>query len=320
MNKLSTIAVLAAGALALSACSGTGEEEPASDEELQDVTIAVVTHGAPDDAFWSVVKAGSDRAADDLGIDVEYNSDEDVTAQAELIDQAVADEVDGIVVSMANPDGLKDSVGAAVDAGIPVITINSGVDQFAEFGAITHIGQSEDVAGEAAGTKFKELGATKLLCVIHEAGNIGLEQRCAGAEKTFGGTVERLQVDGADTAKAKETISAALQADDSIDAVLALNGQVALGSTQAVADIGTQTVTGTFDLSSDVIAEIQDGTVAFAIDQQPYVQGYLGVQFLYLKAINGNDVGGGQPVNSGPALVTEENADQVAEFTEQGTR
>jgi simple sugar transport system substrate-binding protein len=102
--------------------------------------------------------------------------------------------------------------------------------------------------------------------------------------------------------------------------VLALNGQVALGSTQAVADIGTQTVTGTFDLSSDVIAEIQDGTIAFAIDQQPYVQGYLGVQFLYLKAINGNDVGGGQPVNSGPALVTEENADQVAEFTEQGTR
>ena len=132
--------------------------------------------------------------------------------------------------------------------------------------------------------------------------------------------MERLQVDGADTAKAKETISAALQSDDSIDAVLALNGQVALGSTQAVADIGTETVTGTFDLSSDVIAEIQDGTIAFAIDQQPYVQGYLGVQFLYLKAINGNDVGGGQPVNSGPALVTQENADQVAEFTEQGTR
>jgi simple sugar transport system substrate-binding protein len=320
MNKFSTMAALAAGALALTACSGTGEEEPASDEESQDVTIAVVTHGAPDDAFWSVVKAGSDRAGEDLGIDVEYNSDEDVTAQAELIDQAVADEVDGVVVSMANPDGLEDSVGAAVDAGIPVITINSGVDQFAEFGAITHIGQSEDVAGEAAGTKFKELGATTLLCVIHEAGNIGLEQRCAGAEKTFGGTVERLQVDGADTAKAKETISAALQSDDSIDAVLALNGQVALGSTQAVADIGTETVTGTFDLSSDVIAEIQDGTIAFAIDQQPYVQGYLGVQFLYLKAINGNDVGGGQPVNSGPALVTQENADQVAEFTEQGTR
>jgi simple sugar transport system substrate-binding protein len=228
--------------------------------------------------------------------------------------------VDGIVVSMANPDGLRDSVEAAVEAGVPVITINSGVDESAELGAITHIGQSEDIAGEAAGEQFNELGATKLLCVIHEAGNIGLEQRCKGAANTFGGEVETLQIEGAETATASESISSALQSDDSIDAVLALNGQVALGSTQAVEELGTQVQTGTFDLSSDVITAIQDGQLSFAIDQQPYVQGYLGVQFLYLKAINGNDVGGGQPVYSGPALVTEENADEVAEFADAGTR
>jgi simple sugar transport system substrate-binding protein len=320
MNKLSTYAVLAAGVLTLSACSGTGQEEPAADEDVQDLTIAVVTHGAPDDSFWSVVKAGSDQAGEDLGIDVEYNSDPDATAQSELIDQAVADEVNGIVVSMANPDGLRDSVEAAVQAGVPVITINSGVEESAEFGAITHIGQSEDIAGEAAGEKFNELGATKLLCVIHEAGNIGLEQRCEGAAKTFGGEVENLQIDSAETAAASESISTALQSDESIDAVLALNGQVALGSTQAVEELGTEVQTGTFDLSSDVISAIQDGQLSFAVDQQPYVQGYLGVQFLYLKAINGNDVGGGQPVYSGPALVTEENADAVAEFAEAGTR
>jgi simple sugar transport system substrate-binding protein len=320
MKKHIAIAAAAVGALVLSACSGTGQEEEPTADELSDVTFAVVTHGAPDDSFWSVVKAGSDRAGEDLGVNVEYNSDPDATAQAELIDQAVADEVDGIVVSMANPDGLRTSIEAAVEAGIPVITINSGVDQFKEFGAITHIGQSEGVAGEAAGDEFNELGATKLLCVIHEAGNIGLEQRCAGAEKTFDGEVERLQVDSADTTASKETISSALQSDDSIDAVLALNGQVALGSAQAVEEIGSEAVTGTFDLSADVISAIQDGGISFAIDQQPYVQGYLGVQFLYLKEINGNDVGGGQPVNSGPALVTQENADAVAEFTEQGTR
>jgi simple sugar transport system substrate-binding protein len=320
MNKLSRFAVLTTGVLALSACSGTGQDEPATDEEVQDLTIAVVTHGAPDDSFWSVVKAGSDRSGEDLGINVEYNSDPDATAQSELIDQAVADEVDGIVVSMANPDGLRDSVEAAVEAGVPVITINSGVDESAELGAITHIGQSEDIAGEAAGEQFNELGATKLLCVIHEAGNIGLEQRCKGAANTFGGEVETLQIEGAETATASESISSALQSDDSIDAVLALNGQVALGSTQAVEELGTQVQTGTFDLSSDVITAIQDGQLSFAIDQQPYVQGYLGVQFLYLKAINGNDVGGGQPVYSGPALVTEENADEVAEFADAGTR
>jgi len=320
MKTTTTITGLAVALLVLSACSGTGQDEGPAEGESLDLSIAVVTHGAPDDAFWSVVKAGSDRAAEDLGIEAPYNSSEDVTAQAELIDTAVADEVDGIVVSMANPEGLQGSVEAAVEAGIPVVTIHSGVDQSAQFGAITHVGQSEGIAGEAAGEEFNRLGATKLLCVIHEAGNVGLTERCDGAEEAFDGDVETLQVDGAETTTAAETISSALQSDDSIDAVLALNGQAALGSTQAVEQVGTEVLTGTFDLSSDVLVAVEDGGISFAVDQQPYVQGYLGVQFLYLRAINGNDVGGGQPVYSGPALVTQENAAEVAEFVDQGTR
>ncbi len=320
MKKTPTTTVgLAAALLVLSACSGTGTEEEPESGSL-DVSIAVVTHGAPDDAFWSVVKAGSDRAGEDLGIEVPYNSSENVNEQAELIDTAVADGADGIVVSMANPDGLQGSVEAAIEAGIPVVTINSGLDQFEQFGAITHVGQSETIAGQAAGEALAELDATKMLCVIHEAGNIGLEERCAGAEEAFGGEVETLQVDGAETGVAAETISSALQADDSIDAVLALNGQVALGSAQAVEQVGTEVLTATFDLSSDVLAGIEDGSISFAVDQQPYVQGYLGVQFLYLNALNGNDVGGGRPVYSGPTLVTQENAAEVAEFVDQGTR
>lgn len=319
MKTIKLAGVVAAGALVLTACSGTGQDEPETAEEL-DLTIAVVTHGAPGDAFWSVVKSGADRAGADLGVEVEYTSDDDVTRQAELIDSAVADEVDGIVVSMANPDGLKDSVEAAVDAGIPVVTINSGIDESQAFGAITHVGQSETIAGEAAGKKFGELGATKLLCVIHEAGNTGLEQRCAGAKSAFPGTVENLQVDGTDTVKAKEAITSALQADESVDGVLALNAQIALGAAQAVDTVGSEAQVGTFDLSEDLIEKIQDGSVAFAVDQQPYIQGYLGVQFLYLNAINGNEVGGGAPVYSGPAFVTEENADQVLEYAKNGTR
>lgn len=318
-KTITSTAGLAAALLVLTACSGTGQEETPGAEDL-DLSIAVVTHGAPDDAFWSVVKAGSDRAGEDLGIDVPYNSSENVNEQAELIDAAVADGADGIVASMASPEGLQDSIEAAVEAGVPVVTINSGLDQFEQFGAITHVGQGEAIAGEAAGEEFDELGATNMLCVIHEAGNIGLEDRCAGAEAAFGGDVETLQVDGADTNDAAESISSALQADDSIDAVLTLNGQVALGSAQAVDQVGSEVLTGTFDLSSDVLSAIEDGSISFAVDQQPYVQGYLGVQFLYLNAINGNDVGGGRPVYSGPALVTQENAAEIAEFVEQGTR
>ncbi|UYM05394.1 sugar ABC transporter substrate-binding protein [Solicola gregarius] len=318
MKTLRIAAVAAAAALTLTACSGTGQDDDgAEDASDLDLTYAVVTHGAPDDAFWSVVKAGSDRAGEDLGVDVEYNSDPDVTKQAELIDAAVADDVDGIVVSMADPDGLEKSVKAAVEAGVPVITINSGIDESAEFGAITHVGQSETIAGEAAGEKFSELGAKKVICVIHEAGNTGLEQRCAGAKSKFGGSMENLQVDGADTTEAKNTIQSALQADGSIDGVLALNAQVALGAQQAVEESGAEVQIGTFDLSEDLIGQIQDGNVAFAVDQQPYTQGYLGVQFLYLNSINGNQVGGGKPVYSGPAFVTKENADEVLEVRQE---
>jgi simple sugar transport system substrate-binding protein len=313
------MAGLAAGVLLLSACSGTGQSEPADSSSL-DLTIAVVTHGDPADAFWSVVKAGAERAGEDLGVSVEYNSDPDVTKQSELIDTAVSKDVDGIVVSMAEPDGLEDSIKAAVDAGIPVITINSGIDDWQDFGAITHVGQSETIAGQAAGDEFNELGAKNILCVIHEAGNVGLEQRCDGAKKNFEGTVENLQVDGTDTAKASEKITSALQADDSIDGVLTLSGQVALGAAQAVEDAGSEVQVATFDLSTDVITDILDGSISFAVDQQPYVQGYLGVQFLYLKALNGNEVGGGQPVYSGPTLVTKDNAAEVEEFAKQGTR
>ena len=320
MKILRITAVAAAAAMTLTACSGTGQDEGAESAEDLDLTFSVVTHGAPDDAFWSVVKSGADRAGEDLSVDVEYNSDPDVTKQAELIDSAVAEEVDGIVVSMANPDGLEKSVKAAIDAGVPVITINSGIAESQQFGAVTHVGQSETIAGEAAGDKFNELGAKKLICVIHEAGNTGLEQRCAGAKSTFNGALQNVQVDGADTSKAKSQIQSALQADSSIDGVLALNAQVALGAVQAGESGSGNVQIGTFDLSEDLIGQIQDGNVAFAVDQQPYTQGYLGVQFLYLDAINGNQIGGGKPVYSGPAFVTQENADEVLEYAKNGTR
>lgn len=320
MKKIQWAAALAATTLVLTACSGTGQDDDGDSGENADLTVAVVTHGAADDAFWTVVQNGAERAGKDLDVKVEYNSSDDVVRQAELIDTAVAQKVDGIVVSMADPDGLREAVTAAVEAGIPVVTINSGLDQSAEYGALTHIGQSESIAGEAAGERFKELGSGKVLCVVHEAANIGLQQRCDGATKGFGSKVENLQVDGTDRGTVAETVLAELQSDESVDAVLALNADVALGAVQAVQDAGREVTVGTFDLSSDLLGAVEDGTVAFAVDQQPYVQGYLGVQFLYLKGINGNDVGGGQPVYSGPAFVTKENAAEVAKYADNKTR
>ncbi len=312
-------------ALLLTACSGTGQEaapdsDGGEDTASKGLTYAVVTHSSPGDSFWDRVKSGAEQAGSDYGADVTYNSDPDPAKQSQLIDNAVAQGVDGIVVSMANPDGVQESVEKAVAAGIPVVTINSGLERFAEFGAITHIGQSESIAGAAVGERLSDEGATKALCVIQEAGNVGLEERCKAATDAFSGSMENLQVDGTNDAEVKATIKSKLQADPSIDAVLTLGGQYAIDAVGAVEESGSAAQIATFDLSEDVVAAVEDGKILFAVDQQPYVQGFMGITALYLKSTNGNDIGGGQAIYSGPAFVTAENAAAVAEFAANGTR
>ncbi len=320
MRKFKIIgAVVAAGAL-LAACSGTGSDDGDADTAKKDFTYAVITHAGPGDAFWDRVKSGAEQAGEDYGVTVEYSSDADPAKQSQLIDGAVADKVDGLVISMANPDGLEASVKKAVAAGVPVITINSGVDSFKAFGATTHIGQTETIAGEAVGERLKGEGLKNAICVIQEAGNVGLEERCKAVAETFGGKVENLQVDGTDDNAVQATITSKLQASKDIDVVLTLGGQYAIDAVAAVKDSGSSAKVATFDLSEDVIKDIQAGTILFAVDQQPYVQGFLGVTGLYLKSINGNDIGGGQPINSGPAFITKDNADDVLKYAANGTR
>jgi len=317
---LAGLGLAATTGLLLAGCAGTGQETASPDAGGGDLTFAVVTHSGPGDAFWDRVKSGAETAGSDYDATVTYNSDADPAKQSQLIDNAVAQKVDGIVVSMANPDGVEDSVKKAVAAGIPVVTINSGIERSAEFGALTHIGQSETVAGEAVGTRLADEGLGNALCVIQEAGNVGLEDRCSAAAKTFGGTMTNLQVDGTNDADVKATIKSKLQADPSIDGVLTLGGQYAIDAVGAVEESGSSAKVGTFDLSEDVVSDVENGSILFAVDQQPYVQGFLGVTALELYVTNGNVIGGGQPVYSGPAFVTKDNAAQVAEFAANGTR
>jgi simple sugar transport system substrate-binding protein len=325
-NKVTaTAGIFAAAALVLTGCTGTGQDTNTSTgsdggTKKVDLTYAVVTHSGPGDAFWDRVKSGAEKAGADYGATITYNSDPDPAKQSQLIDNAIAQNVDGIVVSMANPDGVEASVKRAVAAGIPVVTINSGIERSAEFGAITHVGQSESVAGEAVGTKLADAGLKKALCVIQEAGNVGLEERCKAAASTFGGDMENLQVDGTNDAEVKSTIKSKLQSDTSIDTVLTLGGQYAIDAVGAVEESSSSAKVATFDLSDDVVSDVEAGSILFAVDQQPYVQGFVGVTALYLRSTNGNDLGGGQPVYSGPAFVTKDNAAQVAEFAANGTR
>jgi simple sugar transport system substrate-binding protein len=333
MKLLRTLGlVTAAAALVVAGCSNEAPQEPGSQGNQNtetsgdtgqggDLTFAVVTHGQAGDAFWDIVKSGADQAAKDEKVKVTYNGNGDPAQQSQLIDNAVAQNVDGLIVSMANPDGVKSSVEAAVSKGIPVVTINSGLEQSKAFGAITHIGQSEQLAGEAAGEKLAGAGLKNVICVVHEAGNVGLEQRCAGAKsKLTGGAMNNLQVDIANVTDAQNTIKSKLLADKSIDGVLTLNPVVAKAAVQAKQEASSQAKLATFDVSEEICDYVANDDLLFAVDQQPYLQGYLPVVFLALKARNGNDVGGGQPVYSGPGFVTKGNAAQVKKFAAAKTR
>jgi simple sugar transport system substrate-binding protein len=286
----------------------------------RDLTIAVITHGAGD-SFWAVAKKGAEQGGKDMGVELKYSeSANDPQKQAQLIDSAVTEKVDGIAVSAPNPDAIRDSLKKAADAGIPIITLNSGQSDSAELGAITHVGQDETIAGEAAGERLAE-GGGKLLCVVHEQGNIGLEQRCEGAKRGFGGEVENLQVKGVEDVSTTLTeIQSKLESDDSISAVLTLNPDIAVAARDAVQGSGSEAKLATFDLSGDVVKAIQDGEIDFAVDQQQYLQGYLPVVFLTLYNENNNTVGGGKPVLTGPGFVDKSNAEQVQQLAEEGTR
>ncbi|MFI6045456.1 sugar ABC transporter substrate-binding protein [Nocardia sp. NPDC051321] len=312
-----------AAAAVLAACSGPGADVPVPTNSPVAAgklnSVAVVTHGSPGDAFWNVVKNGAEAAGKDLGVRVEYNSAGDPGQQAKLIDNAVAQGVDGLVVSMANPDALRPSIEKARAAGIPVVTINSGESESVKYGAIGHVGQSESLAGQAAGKRLADAKKTKLLCVIHEAGNIGANQRCEGATKAFGnGTT--LQVDINNPTDAQSRIKGALEADKSIDAVLTLNSQVAARAVDGVKEAQSGATVATFDLNTDVVEAIRAGKLLFAVDQQQYEQGYLPVVLLQAYRTNLNTVGGGTPVQTGPAFVDKSNVDAVAALVAQGTR
>ncbi len=288
------------------------------------IVLGMAVHSNPaEDAFWGVVEKGAKDAAATFGLELKSGGSGDPAEQAQLVETYIADKVDGIFVSLANPDALKDAVKKAVAAGIPVITINSGVDVYKELGALTHVGQTEFVAGQGAGEKFSAAGAKKVLCVIHEEANIGLEQRCDGLADTFSGATERFNVATTGVRDVAGTVSAIqnkLIADSAIDGVLTLNPVIAMAARDAIAAAGGGQKLATFDLSPDVLQAIEDGEALFAVDQQQYLQGYLPVVMLYLYKTNLNTVGGGLPVLTGPGFVDASNAAQVKDLAAKGTR
>lgn len=298
-----------------------GEAEPVDQTQAGDLTFHMITH-SDDGPFWSVLKRGADAAAEDLGVTLVWKPGvNDAQVMVQDIEAAIAEGSDGIAASLPDPDALVGPLQEAVGNGIPVITLNSGANDYQSIGALTHVGQSEDVAGNGAGERFNEAGATKVLCAFQEQGNVGLEERCNGLAETFGGetVIEFMGLD-ADTTEQQNTINAFLAADPDIDGVLGVGPVITMSALRAAQDLGRDLTVGGFDLTPELLDAIAAGDVAFTVDQQQYLQGYMPVLLMYLNVTNQNTLGGGLPILTGPGFVTTDNAADVIALSAEGTR
>lgn len=326
--------------LALAACGSPGEHGEHGEDvgatgrgdptaRAETPRIVLVTHGQSADPFWSVVATGARDAGAELGLRVEYQAPGtfNMVEMSQLIEAVVASRPAGLAISIPDGNALASSIRAASATGIPILSINSGARVFRDLGLRAHIGQPERDAGFAAGRRMAEAGVTRALCVNHEVGNIALDSRCAGLEdglREAGGSVRVLAVDLADPEDAQQRIRGALARDPSIDGVLTLGPAGAVPALAALAMLrasGGRDATlelATFDLSLPVLEAIREGEMSFAIDQQPYLQGYLAVVLLH-KAVQIGAVPDGV-IRTGPAFVTRDNAAEVIRLVGRGVR
>ncbi|TCC50347.1 sugar ABC transporter substrate-binding protein [Kribbella pittospori] len=327
--KRTKIAVIVAvGVMTLAACSSGGRETGGDDESgggqaasTPKLTVAMITHAAPGDTFWDIIRKGASAAAAKDNIEVQYSSDPDAVKQAQLIQAAIDKKVDGIAVTDPNTPALAGVIKKAVAAGIAVTMFNAGGPDAQSLGVLGYFGQDEKDAGVAAGKKAVEGGAKNILCVIQTQGQQQLVDRCDGVKQgAAGATTTSIYVNGTDDSAVTTSIQAKLTEDKSIDFIVTLAAPVALDAAKSVSGSGSSAKIGTFDTNKELVAAIQNKSILWAIDQQPYLQGYLSVDALWLYTANGNTIGGGTNVATGPAFIDASNIAKVSKFAANGTR
>lgn len=314
--------------LAVAGCSSSGGKQAeeqgqtpqAGTANTPRLKIAMITHEAPGDTFWDLVRKGAEAAAAKDNVQLVYSNDPEAPQQANLVQTAINSNVDGIASTDPNPQAIGPALKQAASKGIPVVEFNAGVDDWRQTGALMYFGQDETVAGEAAGQRLSQDGAKHVLCVVQEQGQVQLESRCAGVKKGFSGQTDKLYVNGRDITAVTSTIAAKLQQDPSIDYVITLGAPFALAAVQSVQNASSKAKVVTFDTNADLVKAIQNGDVQWAIDQQPYLQGYEAIDSLWLYLTNRDIIGGGQAVLTGPSFIDQSNIDKIAQYAERGTR
>jgi ABC-type sugar transport system substrate-binding protein len=313
----SCVALLAA----VTACSSHSVKQGTGWVALSPITVAMITHQTPGDAFWDLVRKGAQDAAAKNDVTLRYYSDPSAAQQAELVQNAIDQHVDGIALTLAKPNAMADVVRKAKAQNIPVVAFNSGISYWQSLGALEYFGSDEAVAGTEFGERLNSIGAKHALCVIQEQGQVALETRCASLKKAFHGRTDTLYVSGRNAPDVQASITAKLQQDPSIDQVVTLGAPFAMIALQSVDQAGSHAKVATFDTNKQAVEAIQQGKLEWAVDQQPYLQGYLAVEALALYKANGDILGGNaQAVLTGPSFVDRSNVALIATFAARGTR
>jgi simple sugar transport system substrate-binding protein len=288
---------------------------PAGQALAANERFVLVSHAPDSDSWWNTIKNAIKIAGEQMQVKVEYRNPPtgDLADMARIVEQAVASNPDGLIVTIADFDVLMGPIDKAVKKGIPVITINSGTqEQSKELGAMLHVGQPEYAAGNGAGLRAKAQGVTKALCVNHYITNPASVERCQGYADAIGADLSKTMIDsGMDPGEIKNRVIAFLRANKGVNGIITLGPNSAHPTIQAVEEMGLKgkVYFGTFDLSSEIAAAIKDDTIAFAIDQQPFLQGYLPVVLLTNYARYG--VMPANDINSGPGFITKDNISLV---------
>ncbi len=315
-------------AAACSSSGGAASESPAATAaegggatvDTPRYTFAMISHAPAGDTFFDVIQNGAEEAAAKDNVEFKYSGSGTVPEQATLIQNAIDSKVDGIAVSMPDPAALTAPIKAAVDAGIPVVVYNAGDRDWQKTGALSFFGEPEVLAGEFAGTQLNELGSKHTLCVTQAQGQIQLEDRCDGIESKFEGAVDRIYSDGTNPTAYVATVQAKLAQDPTIDSVVTLGPQLGVLVANALKESGSSVKTATFAFNSDVIPLLQSGDIAFTIDQQPWLQGYMAIDSLWQYKRNNSVIGAQLSTPTGPVVYDKSNIDSIIPFIKEGIR
>lgn len=324
MKKIYSILLAAMMMVAtLSACStgdggssagGSDAASTAQDggaKNNEDIHVGIVVKSMASQ-YWMLLKSGAEAKAEELGVKLDCvgpNSESDVQAQVDMIDNLIAQQIDALCVAPSSQDAVLGSLQTAHSQNIPILTVDTDV----EFdGRMSFIGTGNESAarlgGEAAAAAVPK--GSKVVIIRGRLGDITHDQREKGFQDAMNATgMEVIEIKAADsdTEKAMNIMQDLLQVHSDIGLILSTTDDQAVGAQRAVEAAGTTIPIMGFDGTSSVCALIQEGKIFGSVAQNPYGMGELAVENA-VKAVKGETV---EPrIDSGAEVITKENVDR----------